>query len=680
MTSVSSEKSFIDCLYPHQKEHLKRLLGVFSEFPYAFDLTPMGGGKTYVGCSIVQAWKYKHVVVVCPVSVSGVWKDAFASEHFKVDNSLISTPKIMSYEELRGHKPSIAIKKATSPKSPLRSLFESEEEEVKEILLPHGLLHAKETAGKTVGKVGIEYRASERLVEICKEGVIFIIDESYRVKNASAAVHEAVATITHTIAGVSSLSRILFLTGTLIDKQEQALNIVSLIGATRGPEMCSYDRVMRSIRLTGALDLIQFCKTKIDKLPKEAHPPDYGQRFITDRKEAATFCYNLLIKRILPRISSAMEIQKENIIGKDDIVGEPTSPVAKTKRKLVVVDTPDDADTIEKEEDVDNEDDIDAKKKWLDCQNLFAKISKEEEIELLKTVEELERLLVKPPPNGTKKATSPTSSPRKPRVIKRVAPSTVSQTKEKLDWKEIKRILMYAEKQKTNTFVRLAFDTLTKVPNSKVVIAVNHIETVEEVIKGLRKLLPPEMEIGMVDGSVRGTKRDKIFKLFQQPDESLRVIVANMTVIALGISLDDQDGRFPRFAFASPSYFAINMHQFVRRFYRANTKGVATVRFVYGKLPMAAASTSSPDSSLSLVAMSPQRHQHHFSPRRRQRSPSPRRVPEKSTPLPMNDFFRESKVLESITKKANVLREYLPKDVSKCILFADDYGFIVEDD
>jgi hypothetical protein len=51
-----------------------------------------------------------------------------------------------------------------------------------------------------------------------------------------------------------------------------------------------------------------------------------------------------------------------------------------------------------------------------------------------------------------------------------------------------------------------------------------------------------------------------------------------------------------------------------------------------------------------------------------------------SNPLPSNDFFRESKVLESITKKANVLREYLPTEVSKCILFADDYGFVVEDD
>ena len=89
----------------------------------------------------------------------------------------------------------------------------------------------------------------------------------------------------------------------------------------------------------------------------------------------------------------------------------------------------------------------------------------------------------------------------------------------------------------------------------------------------------------ILDGSVPKSKRSLIIDEYQAHNLNKRLIICNLAVGALGIDLDDTtpNGIIPRYAFVSPSYYAMLLHQVTRRFYRANTTSQPHIRFVYGK-------------------------------------------------------------------------------------------------
>lgn len=145
------------------------------------------------------------------------------------------------------------------------------------------------------------------------------------------------------------------------------------------------------------------------------------------------------------------------------------------------------------------------------------------------------------------------------------------------NWQSITNALRKIEIAKVKTFIRIARQTLETVPHSKVAIFLSYLIPIKSVIDELSK----DYGVVKLTGSVKPEKRPELISAFQEDNDKVRVMVANITIASQGISLDDTLGTRPRFAFITPTYKIQHQQQAPYRFYRADTKSTATVRVVY---------------------------------------------------------------------------------------------------
>ena len=146
------------------------------------------------------------------------------------------------------------------------------------------------------------------------------------------------------------------------------------------------------------------------------------------------------------------------------------------------------------------------------------------------------------------------------------------------DWYAISKALRGIELAKVGMFVRLAKHALDVNPRAKVVIALQFLDPIAAVAAALQAYAPL-----IVTGACALPKRDAHIGAFQAHDTTRRLLIGTLAVLELGIDLDDTHGEYPRYAFASPGYAVMRVHQFTRRFHRVHTQSDATVAFVFGK-------------------------------------------------------------------------------------------------
>ena len=142
----------------------------------------------------------------------------------------------------------------------------------------------------------------------------------------------------------------------------------------------------------------------------------------------------------------------------------------------------------------------------------------------------------------------------------------------------VMRSLQIIETGKISLFARIARQVLDQSPQTKVVLAVNFSETIED----LQSLLY-DFDPLILRGSTSVRNRGKILRDFEEASTRKRLLIANLTVASSGIDLDDKHGEFPRHAFVSPNYSTITSYQFGFRFLRADTKSNTRVHFVFAK-------------------------------------------------------------------------------------------------
>lgn len=146
------------------------------------------------------------------------------------------------------------------------------------------------------------------------------------------------------------------------------------------------------------------------------------------------------------------------------------------------------------------------------------------------------------------------------------------------NWGAITSSLRESEYSKVEIFVREAYNRLTEDPRCKVALFFNYKVSINAA-RALLALFNPII----LEGGTPKKKRPELIAQFQQKNTRNRVIICNCTVGALGIDLDDTLGTMPRYAFVSPSYYAMTLHQITRRFYRTDTKSTPHIRFIFGK-------------------------------------------------------------------------------------------------
>jgi hypothetical protein len=133
------------------------------------------------------------------------------------------------------------------------------------------------------------------------------------------------------------------------------------------------------------------------------------------------------------------------------------------------------------------------------------------------------------------------------------------------------------ELHKVNLFARLAERALSASPNNKVIIYVWRSSRTPYILAEKLARYHPIVLTGKTDIK----DRPALIEQFQRPDSTRRLIIAHPIVGGIGHDLDDQDGRFPRHIFVSPSYNHNDLYQLTGRTCRHNTKSKTVVRFVY---------------------------------------------------------------------------------------------------
>ena len=261
-----------------QHDHLKRLQDIHSRFPFALDFSMLGAGKTYTSAKLAQLKGYKHVIVVCPVSVIPKWKYMRATYGIPVK-------QIFSFQSLRTNK-------FMQPKHGLlyRRDFKHE------MQVPHPWrVNIMET--QIVDKV--EFTPTEDYLKMIEEGTLLIMDEIQNIKNISSQFLAAQAMI-HAITlrngklkdvcfpkkeGLfptadgetpepfkSFPSHVLLLSGSPMDKQQHAIHMFRALG------VMTEDRVAQQNIQTGLQDwrgmqeIYDFCY-KLDPKATVAVPP-----------------------------------------------------------------------------------------------------------------------------------------------------------------------------------------------------------------------------------------------------------------------------------------------------------------------------------------------------------------------------------------------------------------------
>lgn len=485
-------------LYPSQITHYERIKSLHKDFPFALDLSMLGSGKTFTSTFLALNEKYKHVIVICPVSVAPKWKN--------MKNEFgLPLRAILSYQGLRSNK-------FKQPK--------------------HGFLHRRDLSefvpdefGIMVEKEKVEFSPTPLYKELIKEGVLLILDEIQHIKNVSVQFHAASEMIREiTVSKVENVgfpqtqnqnqirfrvkqgedfraegtkSRVLLLSGSPMDKKEHALHLFRSLGIMLSDRVAQQNIHTREVEWRGMREIHTFCTL----LPVSGGNCPEKPFFESFEK----YCFTLFQGIFKPSCASYMLPPKSNY--------------------------------------------------ELDKRNAYYNVDAD-------ATEILRRGL-----KGLKFASN-------------FDGVNVNLTNLALGgaMAAVMRSLQIIETGKISLFARIARQVLDQSPQTKVVLAVNFSETIED----LQSLLY-DFDPLILRGSTSVRNRGKILRDFEEASTRKRLLIANLTVASSGIDLDDKHGEFPRHAFVSPNYSTITSYQFGFRFLRADTKSNTRVHFVFAK-------------------------------------------------------------------------------------------------
>jgi hypothetical protein len=573
--SKSSKKNDIESitLIRDQEAQAKSLIEILKRSVVAFDMSMMGAGKTYVSSEVATRFGFKNIVVVCPASVSGKWEEmkrfkAIQSSNFIVLSyeALRSTtprgldlggPRLLSHGLLYRKDPNVLGSILRKEKSiPLGDKLPS----IPKALAPGSSPKAKAPGSMEDEKESkTEFFPSEELINIVKEGCLFIFDEAQKIKNRNAQ-WLATRCIADTLLKYGGKSRFLMLSGTPIDKEEHAINLMQMMGfiksvklydtvdvstekvSGRSVERLTGKNTERSVKLIGAQELINFCMRisenarknteKIVRVLNVSNNFGLGDKGSV-REGVIHLCYKLFQEVIKKDITSSMAPPDLSDRG---VVLDIKNGYYKFEQFAVF---------------------------GKNISKIFFKYDDSEmetrKRELMKSLDLLNRMM---------------------KVGRIGATGGVKTSEDYVNKFGLTKPLKMIETAKVPLFIRKAYEVLTTIPNSKVCIFVNYLDNLDEIAKALAEFDPIIM-----NGSVDKKKRQDLIGLFQKPDLEYRVYISILSVSATGIDLDDQSpkGLYPRYAFASPGFKIDELHQLTRRFYRANTKSSTVFRFVYAK-------------------------------------------------------------------------------------------------
>ncbi len=266
---MATQQIRMPVLRPHQVEHYNKILEILQRFYFYIDGSEPGTGKTHVASAVALSLGLP-VIVVCPSVAKITWMEAFRDyglPYWNVQN----TGAIITYDTFRSIKRS-------QPK--------------------HGLLLRDDSTESPM------FFPTPALAHIVRQGCLFIFDEAQQVKNNNVA-HKAITALVRFIytggGQESTRSRAAFLSGTLLDKQEQAVDFMRMVGFIEHRNL--YTKIAGNVQLQG-IEELQTWARRISPGPAEEFIRN--NRFEGNRTAAINYAFQLFRRVIRPQIMSIM--------------------------------------------------------------------------------------------------------------------------------------------------------------------------------------------------------------------------------------------------------------------------------------------------------------------------------------------------------------------------------------
>jgi hypothetical protein len=381
----------------------------------------------------------------------------------------------------------------------------------------------------------VEFRPTPAYLDLLDEpgGLLLIVDEVQNVKNMTAQFRACQALIRpivarHTARPGAAGSRVLLLSGSPLDKCEQASLMFRTLHVMRRDDAGTYDVSTRTMRWTGMHDVVAFC-ARLDA--------PQTRRLVATHPAAdlVPLAYELFQRVLKPHVASAM-------------------PPPDTGGHRV------------------------------QFYNAFYPVTDPEDLGLIsRGVAELSAAARYNAAAGTVSLGGGDTVARIGRItsalqqIERGKLATFARAARE-------RLLLGSNHhrggagQGAEQGTGVAADKAVDKEVDKVVVCVNYKSSLEYLARELADFRPL-----MLQGSTKLPQRVDVMARFQAPTAQHRLLLGNVAVCSTGIDLDDKDGRFPRLALVSPNYNSITMYQLGHRFVRAGSRSPATVHMVYAE-------------------------------------------------------------------------------------------------
>jgi hypothetical protein len=194
-------------LKPHQPPHVGKLMNMLETEPTVFDMSTMGLGKTYTSTECIVRLGIENVFIVCPVSMEAKWREV--TQQHGIPNVIISS--FASLRSVAGCQPKHKFLKRLSVNSTTDFFADGTPKKVE------------------------SFEVTERFTNLVEQGLVMIVDEVHNLKNNSEQFR-ACKMLTDVINHTNTPSRCILLSGTPVDKEEQTMKMLKLMGLYTQPE------------------------------------------------------------------------------------------------------------------------------------------------------------------------------------------------------------------------------------------------------------------------------------------------------------------------------------------------------------------------------------------------------------------------------------------------------------
>lgn len=282
-------------LLDYQVPHVARMKEIMNRYPYCFDRSMLGTGKTYTALDLAGSLGVNHIMIIATKTVAGKWMSVAAHHQIPV--------RVFTYGELksiRNHNPK------------------------------HGLLNRRDFVETIQLHNGTERHNKKTRFDITpvwaqmvQEGILLIVDEIQHIKIHTSDQFRAVSALSRAIVDYyeqhpKSRSRVLLLSGSSLDKEQFIISLYKALGIMKNDMLTHMNPQTGVLMWAGAQDIMNLAM-QVDRHAYEQVRMRHGHMSM-----AKTFIYKLFVDVLIRHISCAMsppESHKRESITSDKYSG-----------------------------------------------------------------------------------------------------------------------------------------------------------------------------------------------------------------------------------------------------------------------------------------------------------------------------------------------------------------------